>query len=412
MGRFISKQLCQALLAAAGSSSYVYCNALSSASKRTISTATGLCNILTNSSNSSSLSKGLLASPWSVFQQRGSKVLGSEVRPGNVIHRKGRVYQVLKAQHTQHGRGGASIQVELRDVDGGNKVTEKFRTDEAIERVYVEEKSFTYLYTEGDTVVLMDSDSYEQVEVPKELFGKSAVYLKDDMKVTVQYYDERLMSASVPQRVTCTVMEAQTPMKGLSATQQYKRVVLDNGLTVLAPPFIVIGDAIVINTADDSYMTRISLPPPGEKVSATCVLWNYIQYMTAWLQRKAKGTQYGHISIASGICCFILVSTVIGQKNDASILLAVLQLRIVEHLLRWHVYWWLFLKAWCSSCTPWDGKYRVRPNRITRGKKKGQPIFLSKSPDAMFDAWARPSLTTNDGSVKSSKRPSISLSGV
>lgn len=198
----------------------------------------------------------LSRSPWSLSQQRGAKVLGSELRVGNIVQRKGRVYQVLKAQHTQHGRGGASIQVELREVDSGNKVIERFRTDEAVERVFVEEKCFTYLYTEGDTLVLMDPKSFEQVEVSKDLIGKAAVYLKDDMKVTVQYFDDRPMSASVPQRVTCKVVEAQTPMKGVSVNPQYKRVVLDNGLTVLAPPFIVAGDLIVISTEDDSYMTR------------------------------------------------------------------------------------------------------------------------------------------------------------
>ncbi|GAB4856139.1 hypothetical protein Ancab_024779 [Ancistrocladus abbreviatus] len=249
----ICRRISQALLLAAANSATN--NALSSTSNRTLLTHTSSCNGLTNIISSHSLSR-LLAFPWSLSQRRGAKAIGSEVRVGNIIQRKGRVYQVLKAQHTQHGRGGASIQVELRDVDGGNKVTERFRTDEAIARVYVEEKSFTYLYTEGNTVVLMDPKTFEQMEVAKDLFGKAAVYLKDDMKVTVQYYDERPMSASVPQRVTCTVVEAQTPMKGVSVTPQYKRVLLDNGLTVLAPPFIVAGDALVINTSDDSYITR------------------------------------------------------------------------------------------------------------------------------------------------------------
>ncbi|XP_020095657.1 uncharacterized protein LOC109715182 isoform X1 [Ananas comosus] len=174
----------------------------------------------------------------------------------------------------------SSPPVELRDVDTGNKTTERFRTDEAIEKldelactsieglrwllllllllfgVFVEEKSFTFLYHEGDSVMLMEPTTFEQLEVPKEMFGKAAAYLKDDMSVTVQYYDGRPMSASVPQRVTCTVVEAQPNTKGLTAAPQYKRVVLDNGLTVLAPPFVEAGDEIVINTTDDSYMTR------------------------------------------------------------------------------------------------------------------------------------------------------------
>eukprot|EP00268_Persea_americana_P031884 TRINITY_DN31148_c0_g2_i3.p1 TRINITY_DN31148_c0_g2~~TRINITY_DN31148_c0_g2_i3.p1 ORF type:complete len:108 (+),score=21.83 TRINITY_DN31148_c0_g2_i3:381-704(+) len=104
--------------------------------------------------------------------------------------------------------------------------------------------------------MLMEPNTFDQVEVNKDLFGKAAAYLKEDMKVSLQMYDGKPMSASVPQRVTCTVTEAQSPMKGLTATPQYKRVLLDNGLTVLAPPFIRTGDQIVINTTDDSYITR------------------------------------------------------------------------------------------------------------------------------------------------------------
>ncbi|GJN22953.1 hypothetical protein PR202_gb10563 [Eleusine coracana subsp. coracana] len=159
----------------------------------------------------------LTAAPWAVTQRRGVKMLGSDV---------------IKAQHSHQGRGGATVQVELRDVDTGNKVTERFRTDEALERVFVEEKSFTFLYQEGDNITLMEPETFEQLEVSKELFGKSAAYLKatfalaihadfiDEMKVTLQYFDGRPMSASVPQRVTCTVVEAQPNTKGLTAQPQ------------------------------------------------------------------------------------------------------------------------------------------------------------------------------------------------
>ncbi|KAL5708581.1 hypothetical protein ACHQM5_019363 [Ranunculus cassubicifolius] len=211
---------------------------------------------LTNSSNPSSPRNTTLLTPWFAIQIRGAKVLGTDVKSGNVVQRKGKIYQVLKAQHTQQGRGGATIQVELRDVDSGNKVTDRFRTDEAIERVYVSEKSYTYLYSEGDSVMIMEPNTFEQLEISKELFGKSAAYLKEDMKVTLQTYDGKVMSASVPNRVTCTVVEAKSHIKGLTATPQYKRVLLDNGLIALVPPFIESGDQVVISTIDDSYMTR------------------------------------------------------------------------------------------------------------------------------------------------------------
>ncbi|KAJ6796478.1 elongation factor P [Iris pallida] len=197
--------------------------------------------------------RGALAAPWAAVQRR-TKFLGADVRSGNVIERKGRVYQVIKAEHTQQGRGGATIQVELRDLDSGNKVTERFRTNEALERVFVEEKSYTFLYADGDTITLMEPETFEQLDVSRELFGKSAVYLQDEMTVKLQLFDGKVMSASVPHRVTCTVVQAHS--KGQTAAPQYKKVILDNGLTVDAPPFVKPGERIVINTTDDSYMTR------------------------------------------------------------------------------------------------------------------------------------------------------------
>ncbi|XP_077213371.1 elongation factor P (EF-P) family protein isoform X2 [Tasmannia lanceolata] len=188
---------------------------------------------VTGSSNVS-VPRGTFAFPWYAVQQRGAsdKVHGTDVRSGSVIKRKGRIFQVIEAKHTQHGRGGATIQVELRDVDTGNKITERFRTDEPIERVFVEQKTYTYLYQEDESVTIMEPKTFEQIDVHKELFGNGVSYLQDNMTVSLQMYDGKPMSASVPQRVTCTVAEAQSSLKGLHATPRYKRVVLDNGLTV------------------------------------------------------------------------------------------------------------------------------------------------------------------------------------
>ncbi|XP_052194426.1 uncharacterized protein LOC127802562 isoform X5 [Diospyros lotus] len=244
---FPRKQLFRALLC---SSDYFPASASSS------STSSRRALTLTASWLRSQPSPGVLTSPWSAMQLRGAKYRGSDVKPGNVIEKKGKIYQVLKAQHTVQGRGGACIQVELRDVDSGNKINERFRTDEAIERVFVEEKPYTYLYTEDDVVVLSEPNTFDQLDVPRDLFGEAAVYLKDEMTVTVQLYDGKPMSASVPQRVTCKVVEAQVPMKGIAATPHYKKVLLDNGLNVQVPAHVLAGDQIVINTSDNSYITR------------------------------------------------------------------------------------------------------------------------------------------------------------
>ncbi|XP_075095810.1 uncharacterized protein LOC107788318 isoform X1 [Nicotiana tabacum] len=265
--RVLRNRLWRALYSAAVSSS-----SASSASTK-ISRALSTCIHSKQSLPSYTESRdSLFASPWSATQLRGAKYRGADPRvfrkqplysfgvglkPGNVIEKKGRIYEVVKAQHTTQGRGGAIIQVELRDVDSGSKSNERFRTDEPVERVFVAEKSFTYLYTDDETgnIVLMEPETYEQLDVPKHLFGESHVYLQDDMKVSVQMYDGRAMSASIPTRVTCTVAESEIPMRA-SATPQYKKVLLDNGLTVQVPKHILEGDKIIVNTTDNSYMSR------------------------------------------------------------------------------------------------------------------------------------------------------------
>ncbi|KAF3586336.1 hypothetical protein F2Q69_00031522 [Brassica cretica] len=164
-----------------------------------------------------------LGSLWSALQSRGVKVNAIQLRPGNVIERTGRTFRVVESEHKQQGRGGASIQVELRDVDNGSKLNLRFGPEESVEKVFVQEKSFTCLYTEGDTAFLIEPDTFEQVEVPLDIFGKAAVYLKEEMRVQLQLYDGRALSASVPKHVTCTIQETQLPMKGLTSAPRSPR---------------------------------------------------------------------------------------------------------------------------------------------------------------------------------------------
>ncbi|KAH9303144.1 hypothetical protein KI387_014727, partial [Taxus chinensis] len=150
---------------------------------------------------------------------------------------------------------GLSINVvELRDLESGLKLTERLRTSEPIERVRLEDRAFTFLYEDGDTIFVMDPETFEQVEISKEIFGKRAAYLTDGMPVTVSFHEGKALSASVPTRVTCTVAEAEPSFKGQSVSAQYKKLVLENGRTIMGPTYLESGDKIVVNTLEDSYM--------------------------------------------------------------------------------------------------------------------------------------------------------------
>ncbi|KAL9332861.1 hypothetical protein ACSQ67_002471 [Phaseolus vulgaris] len=340
---------------------------------------------LSSPCRASSTATNLFASPWSSSQHRGIKVSGSDIRVGNIIGKQGSfaigllnftevsirhvcfltdsfciliVLDMLASRahlrdHSHEGRGKATIKVELRDIGQGNKVTQRMGTNDDIERVYVQVKTFMFMCMDRDgTVVLMDPDTLDQMEVSKDLFNKDCLYLRespfftplmppvlpifpplsplpdsfsravsllglhfqssclsvnyhfvawlaDEMKVKVQFYDDKPLSASVPKRVSCIVKEV------IAATPRNKKVVLDNGLTIemglpsdaswkdwislntayhleqkkngikslfnacntkclfclinylQVPPHIVPGDAIVVNTEDDSYIERL-----------------------------------------------------------------------------------------------------------------------------------------------------------
>lgn len=146
--------------------------------------------------------------------------------------------------------------LQLRDVDSGNKLSVRFGTEESVERVFVEDKTYSCLYTEHGTVYLMDFENFEQLEVPVDIFGKAAAYLKEEMKVKLQIYDGRPLYGSVPKHVTCSVTETQINMKGATVTPRYKRALLDNGLTIQVPGYLEPGEDIIVNTEDDSYLSR------------------------------------------------------------------------------------------------------------------------------------------------------------
>ncbi|XP_065878905.1 uncharacterized protein [Euphorbia lathyris] len=191
-------------------------------------------------------------SPWSAIQNRGAKVTAIDLRPGNVIETKGKIFQVVDVEHKQRGRGGASMQIELRNVDNGNKQSLRFGTEEAVERVYVEERSFTLLYAESGRAYLMDLQKCEQLEVPTELFGESAQYLKEDIKVKLQLYDETPLSGTIPKQVKYTIKD----MKGLAATPRYKKAILDNDLIIQVPSYLDAGEEIIVDTTEHSFISR------------------------------------------------------------------------------------------------------------------------------------------------------------
>jgi elongation factor P len=178
------------------------------------------------------------------------------IRAGQVIEHEGRRWTVLKQQIITPGKGGAFIQVEMRDLKSGNKTNERWRTADTVERLMTEEKNYTYSYTDGTNLVLMDPESYEEVHVPAELLGDATAFLQDNMPIILDLVEGDPVGIHLPQTVVLEVVEADPVVKGQTAASSYKPARLSNGVKTSVPPFIETGEKIVVRTEDSTYVER------------------------------------------------------------------------------------------------------------------------------------------------------------
>jgi elongation factor P len=186
------------------------------------------------------------------------KISGVDIRPGNILEYEGGIWKVAKIQHTQPGKGGAYMQVEMKNLQDGRKTNVRFRSADTIERVRLDQKDFQYLYTDGDSLVFMDKDSYEQINLPADLLGDAAAFLQDGMDVTLELWDEKPISVALPEQVEATIVEADAVVKGQTASSSYKPAVLDNGVRVMVPPHIESGTRIVVDVYERTYVGKAS----------------------------------------------------------------------------------------------------------------------------------------------------------
>jgi elongation factor P len=184
------------------------------------------------------------------------KINGNSIRPGNIIEHQGRLWRAVKTQHTQPGKGGAYLQVELKDIRDGTKLNERFRSSETVERVRLDEHPYQFLFASGDEYTFMDQNTFEQISLNGDLIGEPAAFLQEGMIVTLESYEGSPISIELPETVVMTIVEADAVVKGQTASSSYKPAKLENGVRVMVPPHIESGTRIVVNTADATYVER------------------------------------------------------------------------------------------------------------------------------------------------------------
>ena len=183
-------------------------------------------------------------------QQAGS------IRIGWVIEYKNKPWTVLKTNFVKPGKGGAFMQVEMKSVEEGTKTNERFRTEDIVEKMMVETKDCQFLFEDASGLTFMENETFEQFAMPSDILGDSRPFLTDGMQVKVSVIDGKPISVELPLQVICEVTETEPVIKGQTVSSSYKPAILDNGVRTTVPPFVGVGDKIVVSTSDASYVER------------------------------------------------------------------------------------------------------------------------------------------------------------
>jgi len=184
------------------------------------------------------------------------KISGVDIRPGNIIEYEKGLWKAVKIQHTQPGKGGAYMQVELKNLIDGRKNNVRFRSAETVEKVRLDTRDYQYLFAEGDMLTFMDKDNYEQISLSADLLGDAAAFLTDGMDVMLELYDEKPIRVQLPDQVEAEIVEADAVVKGQTASSSYKPAMLDNGVRVMVPPHITAGTRIIVDVYEQTYVGK------------------------------------------------------------------------------------------------------------------------------------------------------------
>jgi elongation factor P len=184
------------------------------------------------------------------------KVIASSLRKGNIVDIDGKLYVILSAENIHPGKGTPVTQLDMRRLSDGVKSSQRYKTTEQVERAHVEDREYQYLYEDADGFHFMNMETYDQIQVPKDVVSDQAAYLQPEMKVTLSVHEGVTVGIQLPPRATLEVVETEPTVKGQTASSSFKPAMLSNGVRTMVPPHIVAGTRVVVSTADGSYVER------------------------------------------------------------------------------------------------------------------------------------------------------------
>ena len=185
------------------------------------------------------------------------KINAGEIRVGMLLEYKNDLWQVLKTQHVKPGKGGAFAQVEMKSVNKNTKLNERFRSTENVEKASLDEIKHNYLYEDESNYIFMDPKTFDQIEINKQIVGEKGKLLTENIEVNISIYNDSPVSIELPNQIKCKISSTDAALKGQTVSSSYKPAVLDNGVKIQVPPFIEVGDEIIIDTRTIEYIKKV-----------------------------------------------------------------------------------------------------------------------------------------------------------
>ena len=185
------------------------------------------------------------------------KINATEIRVGMILEYKDDLWEILKTNHVKPGKGGAFAQVEMKSLLKNTKLNERFRSSETVEKASIEEIKHNFLYSDENDFYFMNPNSFEQINLNKNVVGNKSKMLSENLEVTINFHNDNPLSINLPNQITCTINTTDVALKGQTVSSSYKPAILKNGLSIQVPPFIESGDTIIVDTRTMEYVKKI-----------------------------------------------------------------------------------------------------------------------------------------------------------
>ena len=185
------------------------------------------------------------------------KINVTEIRVGMILEYKDDLWEILKTNHVKPGKGGAFAQVEMKSLLKNTKLNERFRSSETVEKASIEEIKHNFLYSDENDFYFMNPNSFEQINLNKNVVGNKSKMLSENLEVTINFHNDNPLSITLPNQITCIINTTDVALKGQTVSSSYKPATLDNGLSIQVPPFIENGDTVIVDTRTMEYVKKI-----------------------------------------------------------------------------------------------------------------------------------------------------------